>query len=223
MQKRLVFISISLLISLLLSGCSVIESVVSGLFAGEDVDVPVFMDDFSNRDNGWTVTVSDQGIVNYDGDTMRILINSPEVFFWSTPGISMEDSVANVSTVKLSGPDNNLFGLVCRMQDERNYYAFLVSSDGYYGIVKVEDGFQQILGPGEMGTTGLVQGENKTNHIRADCVGDELTLYLNWEKLISVTDSSFQKGEVGIIAGTLDNLGTDIGFDNFIILKPRSE
>ncbi len=223
MQKRIISVIFIIFISGMLSGCQVVESMVSQLFAQESVDVPVFMDDFTNHDNTWSTVVTDEGIVNYDGDTLRILINQKDSFFWSTPELEIADSVVNVSTVKLSGPDDNLFGLVCRMQDDRNYYAFLVSSDGYYGIVKVENGFQQILGPGEMGTTKLVQAENKINHIRADCDGNELTLYLNWEKLASVTDDSFKKGKVGVIAGTLENIGTDIRFDNFIVLKPKSD
>ncbi len=223
MQKRIISYSLIILVTWLLAGCSVVESMVSRLFAQESVDVPVFMDDFSNRGSNWSTAVTDEGIVNYDGDTLRILINQKNSFFWSTPELEIADSVVNASTVKLSGPDDNLYGLICRMQDDRNYYAFLISSDGYYGIVKVENGFQQILGPGMMGTTDLVQAENKINHIRADCDGNELTFYLNWEKLTSVTDESFAKGKVGVIAGTLENIGTDIRFDNFIVLKPKSD
>ena len=61
---------------------------------------------------------------------------------------------------------------------------------------------------------------NLTNAIRADCIGSSLTLYANNTQLISVEDSSLVSGDVGLLAGTFDILGTDIHFDNFVIRKP---
>ena len=59
-----------------------------------------------------------------------------------------------------------------------------------------------------------------SNHIRADCVGDSLSLYVNGEKLASANDSEYSNGDVGLLAGAFDTTGTDIHFDNFSVLKP---
>jgi hypothetical protein len=59
-----------------------------------------------------------------------------------------------------------------------------------------------------------------TNHIRADCVGSNLTLYANGSEIASASDSSFTGGDVGLIARTYDTAGTDILFTNFVVSKP---
>jgi hypothetical protein len=150
-----------------------------------------------------------------------VLINEPNSSYWATPGLNIDDSVVDVDATKVTGPDDNLFGLICRFRDEQNYYGFLVSSDGYYGIMKVQDGRQEILGQPEMQVTNLVQKAEKVNHLRADCVGDKLSLYLNWTKLTEVTDSTFSTGDVGILGMTRESIGTDIRFDNFIVIAPE--
>jgi hypothetical protein len=58
------------------------------------------------------------------------------------------------------------------------------------------------------------------NRVRADCVGDSLTLYVNGQKVATATDTSLTTGDVGLIAGTYNEPGTDILFDNFVVTKP---
>jgi len=59
-----------------------------------------------------------------------------------------------------------------------------------------------------------------TNHLRADCIGSKLSLYVNGEFLAQSEDSEFTSGDVGVMAGTLESPGTDIRFDNFVVSKP---
>jgi hypothetical protein len=69
------------------------------------------------------------------------------------------------------------------------------------------------------GSDKILKGD-ATNHIRADCVGDTLTLYVNGEKLAEAKDSDFTSGDVGLMAGTFDQVGVDIRFDNFVVSRP---
>ena len=62
---------------------------------------------------------------------------------------------------------------------------------------------------------------NAQNHIRADCIGDTLTLYVNGQQVSTVQDAAFTSGgDVGIFAGTYDTPGADIHFDNFVVTAP---
>ncbi len=63
----------------------------------------------------------------------------------------------------------------------------------------------------------ILQGA-ATNRIRADCAGSTLTLYANETEIVSVTDSSFTGGNVGLIAKAYATPGVDILFDNFIVM-----
>ena len=58
------------------------------------------------------------------------------------------------------------------------------------------------------------------NHIRADCIGNTLTLFVNSQQVSTAQDSSFTGGDVGLFAGTYDTPGTDIYFDNFMVTAP---
>jgi len=59
-----------------------------------------------------------------------------------------------------------------------------------------------------------------TNHIRADCIGSKLTLYVNGTQAATATDNEYTGGDIGLLAGTFSTPGTDIHFDNFIVTKP---
>ncbi|MEN6483176.1 MAG: hypothetical protein ABFD29_13525 [Anaerolineaceae bacterium] len=58
------------------------------------------------------------------------------------------------------------------------------------------------------------------NYLRADCNQSDLTFYINGTKVLEGHDSSFTSGDVGLIAGTYEETGVDIFFDNFIVYKP---
>ena len=59
-----------------------------------------------------------------------------------------------------------------------------------------------------------------TNQIRFDCVGSTLTLYINGTQVDQQFDEDYVAGNVGLIAGTYDEAGTDILFDNFVVYQP---
>jgi hypothetical protein len=61
---------------------------------------------------------------------------------------------------------------------------------------------------------------NATNHITVSCVGNNLTLSVNGEVLADVSDSDLPSGDVGLIASTFDEPGTDILFDNLTVSRP---
>jgi hypothetical protein len=209
---------LSFLVIFVLGACTPLLE-LAGVNSVNGENTPFFMDDFSDHQNGWKLTIQDEGIVQYDGDAIRMLIKNPETELWSNPGISIDDSSINVDAEKIGGPDNNLFGLICRYQDADNFYAFLASSDGYYAIVKNISGERIILSSDSFEPSGFIQKGASNNHLRADCVDKTLTMYVNWEKVDEVADIDLSSGDVGIISGTFNEPGTDIKFDNFIVIE----
>jgi hypothetical protein len=180
----------------------------------------LFQDDFSDTSSGWDRVNLPEGITDYSNGVYRIFVNTENTDYWANPGLSFEDTIIEVEATKVGGPDDNDFGLICRHQNTENFYIFLISSDGFFGILRVIDGEQELLAMDEMEYSESIHTGNVTNVIRADCIGSSLTLYANDMQLISVEDSSLVSGDVGLLAGTFDILGTDIHFDNFVIRKP---
>lgn len=213
---------LSLLLSAFVLVTLACQAVTSGTGQGGSPapDNVLFRDDFSDTSSGWDrVNVSD-GVTDYADGVYRIFVNTSNTDVWANPGLNFSDVRIEVDATKVGGDDNNDFGLICRYQDGANFYFFVISSDGYYGVGKFVEGEQKLIGSESMPASDKVNQGNATNHLRADCVGNKLRLYVNDELLTEVEDSEFTSGDVGLLAGSFDQPGTDIHFDNFSVLKP---
>jgi hypothetical protein len=180
----------------------------------------LFQDDFADPTSGWDQVNEEDGITDYVDGAYRIFVNTISTDVWANPKLNFEDVRVEVDASKVGGDNDNDFGLICRYVDEKNYYFFIISSDGYYGIGKVSGGQQQLLGMESMPPSEAIRQGKASNHLRADCIGSKLSLYVNDEFLAQADDGQFASGDVGLLAGTLGSPGTDIRFDNFVVSKP---
>jgi hypothetical protein len=178
-----------------------------------------FEDDFSNPDSGWFIGQEDGSDIYYDQGGYRILVDRPNIIAWATPDLYFSDVSLEVDATKVAGADENLFGLVCRYQDEQNFYLLVIGSDGWYEIGKYKDGkYSQI--EETAGYNGAIHRGRTSNRIRADCIRNTLTLYINDLRLVRVTDNDFAAGDVGLTAAAFKIGNTNILFDNFVARKP---
>jgi hypothetical protein len=129
-----------------------------------------------------------------------------------------------VDGTKIGGPDENDFGIICRYSETNegaDFYQFAITSDGYAGIILVDSNTQTVISnDGLLEPYDAIAQGAQTNRIRAECVGNRLTLSVNGSVLTSVVDSTLQNGDVGLIAGTYEQAGVRIRFDNFLVTRP---
>jgi hypothetical protein len=206
---------------LILLGVSLACQAIPG--SNKKADEPgrlLFQDDFSDPSSGWNRITTTQGETNYADGVYRIFVNEPNLDIWSFPGKDFNDVRIEVDALKVGGERNNRYGIICRAASQDNFYTLIISSDGYYGIGKIQGQDYSLIGMEALQPSGAILKGAALNHLRADCVGDTLTLYVNGEQLAQVRDSSFAAGDVGLIAGTYETAGTDIRFDNFIVYQP---
>ena len=157
--------------------------------------------------------------MDYDGGGYRILVNALQTNFWSSPKLDLAGVRLEVDAGKLGGPDANRLGLICR-SDAANYYFFIVGSDGYYGLGLFNDGQASLLGQSQMQVSDAIVRGAGVNHLRMDCNGEELSAYVNGVQVASVRDAKLTHGDVGLLAGTFEQPGVDIVFDDFFVLQP---
>lgn len=179
----------------------------------------LFQDDFASATTGWDRMLVPEGVMDYDGGGYRIMVNALQTNFWSTPNKNFTDVRMEVDTGKLAGPDENRIGLLCRFNG-KDYYFFIMTSDGFYGIGLFKDSQATLLGQSEMLSSSNINKGLAINHLRGDCVGNTLTFYINGFQVAQAQDSSLTSGDVGLIAGTFATPGVDIVFDNFVVLQP---
>lgn len=206
----------SLLLSfLLLSACTAVPIAAVSTATPGDV---LYQEQFENNTTGWARIANDNSIMDYDGGGYRILVRQPKLNVWSTSENNYSDVRVEADVIKLNGPDENRMGLICRYQSG-NYYFFMISSDGYYVIGKFIGGLTLLLGQSEMQVSESIQ-TGTMNHLRADCIGNTLTFYINFTEVASASDTDFPTGDVGVVAGAFAEPGVDVLFDNFVVIQP---
>ena len=211
--------AISLLLlsfGILLASCAP-ASPSQTIISGKSGDI-LYQELFSDNTSGWDRVLNDGGIMDYDSGGYRFLIREPKVNYWSTPGKYFGDVRVEADVTKLNGPDENRAGLMCRYRNGDHYF-FIISSDGFYGIGKFIGGQTILLGQESMVPSDVILAEG-VNHLRADCIGNTLTFYVNFTQVASVQDADFPAGDVGLLAGAFIEPDVDVLFQNFIVIQP---
>jgi hypothetical protein len=102
-------------------------------------------------------------------------------------------------------------GIVFRAVNSSNFYATYISVDGRYDdIYKVVNGTMILI----KHSTGPSIGNNWTS-LQLDAYGNQFSLYLNGKLIVSISNSLFTSGQVGVFA---DNSMSS--FDNITIEQP---
>ena len=181
----------------------------------------LILDDFSDLKGNWdTWEERDNTTVTYYHGGLIMVINAPNRDVLTTHIGSYRDVAIEATAQKLTGPDDNAFGLVCRYQDMNNYYALIISSDGYYGIVKVIQGAYHLISGNNLNYDERIRQGNAENLIQAECQGNEIALTVNGDELVRVQDSDLETGRTGLITGTYEEAGAAILFDHFVVKTP---
>ena len=131
------------------------------------------------------------------------------------------DFVMEVDAAQVSGPNNNTYGIIFRYGlDADEFYAFLISGDGFYvftvdGAKREEPEFLV-----DWTESSAIKQGAQINRLKVVAVGGNMKYYVNDELLGEVQDVRFTTGTVGFFAGTLEEGGVQVSFDNLKISQP---
>jgi hypothetical protein len=203
----------------LLTACQ-ISSLTSSFFDTPSGAV-LFQDDFSDPSSGWENLTYDQfGTLDYFDGYYRIQVMGEQQMLWAGPGMIFTDVRLEADMIKVIGSTDDIFGLICRATDHDNFYFFIISSDGYYGIGKMIDGLQSMIDTKGMLPSEVISQGMTGNHLRVDCIGEQLEFSINGQLLARVRDFDLTNGDVGLLAGNLDASENVVLFDNFSVINP---
>jgi hypothetical protein len=206
---------------LLLAGCAAAVESEPDTCDGPDF---LFADDFSGEfDCGWALYDRGGRSAAIDNAAMQLAVGQPGELWWTNPGRNFDDVVITAEARQVDGPNNNAYGLICRYQNEENFYAFLVSGDGYYAIGKYQSGSDTVtyLTPdAQFQPSDAINVGVASNELRVSCIGSELNLEINGIPVLTVSDPTFVTGDIGLAAGTLEQGTTIVEFDNVRVTLP---
>ena len=180
-----------------------------------------YADDFSTTNSGWK-TASDEAItIGVQDGALHFTTDDLDTIAWSTPKDKrFGDFVLDVDATQVDGPNDNTYGVIFRYQDDRNFYRFDISGDGYFAVFKRKDG-AWIKVQDYVESAAVKQG-NAANHLQVVARGNQFTFNVNGETVQTFSDGDFSSGNIGLTAGTLfENAGVHIAFDNLTVSEVK--
>lgn len=177
-------------------------------------------DNFTNENSGWEIVNNVYELKGYSTNGYLISVNQENSRSLSTTGRSFNNSVSKVSLQKITGARDSQFGLICRYQDKLNFYSFVITADGYAGIVRFLEGEAALLGSDQFIRFEAVNQDDGVNSLTASCIENTLELKVNDKKVIFTEDTSFANGENGLMVETFETKGVTVVFNDLKIVKP---
>lgn len=203
--------------AVLLSGCGAVPLVTQT--ASASGPMLLYEDDFSNAASGWEVS-SQGGLKDYYQGTYHIKVADPNILSWSVIDQSYGDVAISVDVAFTGAAEMAEMGVVCRMQNNQDFYFLTLRSDGAYAVFKMYQGNEIFIGMEGYQFSDAIHTGLNTNRIDVSCRGQELSIAANGVHLITVEDSSYHVGDVGLIAGAFNQTDVNVYFDNFSVSQP---
>lgn len=172
----------------------------------------IFYDDFIDNRNNWategTETRSNLSISNgvYYFEHLR------DERSWITSNVidisEYKDFEIETSIKKISGINNNGFGLVWGRADSQNQFDFYISGNGSYKVNKSESGDRHEITSWTKSST-INKGNGATNKLTIRKIEDKIKFYINDNYLIEKTFHSFFGNRIGFVIYRDQRIGID--------------
>lgn len=206
---------------------------------------------FDNLTDDWNLyqgrlnAAIENSMLRLEADEIKTKPFSVSRQYWADVDFSVQAS-------PVDGPINNGYGVIFRLQtkgnvspDDDDFYLFLVSSDGYYQVVRSLNGKQKELSnwiPSPL----VNQGLGVTNFLRVVAVGAQFQFFINGQRVqlcvpddpngvstyderaggckgsmvATLRDSAIPNGQIGVVIQTFDESGVIVNFDNVMVVGP---
>ena len=193
-------------------------------FFTEEFDTPLSAD--------WSVfTITDPNVsdlekvtVEADGGNLVWNFDSKYVYYYLFYNAFTYEDVKVEARADNRGKNNNNISLICRYDEEVGWYEFNIANNGLYDIL-----YAEVLDSGKIrwnriangGSNAINQGK-EVNEYSITCQGDELTLNINGDEVISIKDKKYglRSGQAGISVSSFDVLPILIEMDWLRISEP---
>lgn len=176
----------------------------------------IFEDDFSDPNSGWDSVVDEAGTAKYEDGEYTISVTEPMYFIYADQEYLYDSIFIETELRVVDSVGDGDFGFICGLRGDE-LTVLEISEDGYYSIWKQSGSEVSFLVDWEYSQEVAAGGPFQ---LGAQCGRDELILVLNGQVLARAVDQDYLPGSVGMMAGTFDNPGIKVAFDNLKIMIP---
>lgn len=183
----------------------------------------VFQDDFASK-VGWSTESGTNYSFEFINKGYQMTSKVKDVPIWSVrsntfENVQVEVNVTEVAVTGSQASKGGYFGVVCRHAGGGEFYAFVIGSDGFFGIGKKGSGVFSFLKQGSLPPEANLSA-SESNRVRADCMGNTLSLYVNGYKVAEAQDKSYIKGDIGMVIGSRTKGTVIVFFDSISVFSP---
>lgn len=203
----------------------------------------LYVETFDNASDEWESAQGSLSSQVIDG-AIRLGVDNEGAGIFSTANPYFRNFDVEVETRLVDGPLNNTYGVVFRQLDLQNYYAFFISSSGYYYVGRISDGSTKALHNWHRSET-IHTEIGAVNMLRVVGYEDRFQFFINGEQVelcipnqpdaestplatgecrdgtwrTTLVDNSIRYGRlgVGVQVGIREETGVVVDFDNVIV------
>jgi hypothetical protein len=232
-MKKFGVFTLILTLAVILTACNTSSAVTdtstdSNTTANTTAANVLYSEDFSDPSSGWEVGDYTGGSVGYGDGFYSVSSNgsdasgSAQIMWGVYTGVTFSDMDITFDTTQVAAPadNNNAYGILTRRSgaDLGSCYAFFISGDGYFAIMRFDSGTPTYLI--DWTASSAINLGNATNNLRVVNNGAVLSWYVNGTLLGEVTDSTYSTGEISLVAISFETEATQIQFDNLVVTQP---
>ncbi len=204
-----------------------VTALLSALMTACDAPTPpspvetdvLYRDDFTVDTGDWTLFDTVEGAAYLQQNELFIEDRGQGIGIYSQLlDREWQDVRVTVRLRQVEGSQDNWMGVTCRQQNEENYYLFAVSADGYYLLLKVENGVATPL-VGPLPAEAINPGR-ATNTLEIRCEAKALAFSVNERALATVSDDTFAAGFLALFADGVEGQRATVAFDSLVISQP---
>jgi hypothetical protein len=166
----------------------------------------------------------DKVTVEANSGSLEWNLDSEYVYYYLFYNAFEYDDVKVEARADNRGKNNNSVSLICRYDEAVGWYEFNIANNGLYDIL-----YAEVLDNGKIrwnriangGSNAINQGKD-VNEYSATCQGEELTLNINGDEVITIKDKNYglRSGQVGVSVSSFNVLPILIEMDWFRISEP---
>ncbi len=175
------------------------------------------MERFDNNDLAWGVYDEGKSAVGIDQGRLQISVNSVDYHSTSLLPVALGDLDVSATAQKVKGPYNGYYGILFRFLDGRGY-VFEVEDDGYFNVGNwTPADYIPLIDwtPSSAIKSGAV------NSLRVVARGNQFAFYINDQQVATLSDSTYQRGSFGFVAGNFAQAGVKVNFDDVLVTVPQ--
>ncbi|MBN2006302.1 MAG: DUF1080 domain-containing protein [Anaerolineae bacterium] len=162
----------------------------------------------------WRLSTDAAADVTVAEGKLRIHVTDPGQIAWTSFPKTYRDFKLTVAATQVSGPSDNEYGVLIRMEGDERFYAFSISGDGYVRAASFDTESQwTILGDDWTPNDAVKQGE-AVNLLEVEARGAQYTFRVNGQEVLQVEDAALLKGEIGLYAGAFTEGDVVVTFDD---------